>query len=409
MKTTEEQHEKRNDLTDVKCYKRVNIQVIDAYNALHPPTLSKLSIAIFTVIMDTKLHRQPGAKDYSSAEDKRIYNNKFVTLEDILDRCYPEKYGILGKSMANDLSNLMGRLNELDTNNIFYIWRYGKPYSYMFIMERDIGLWKYFNPNAVLTPKTLKKVIAGFSGMVDTMVKFEKLQNRPVELSKVEASFVEDLIPHLMSKMAEDVAKKLPQWDKQKAIVDYLTELKDALNKTKKYEGLDEDQTFHQRLPRHLVAKIDAKPQPQKEEKMDFAALSKSLVPDNEDLVSSSKTKIRRTKISCGSPEPKRTTFQSVDPFANCNQLMQYYRESIRLYNKSAKFYSFETERKTATQVIDLLIQNGKNGDIDFLRSWINYYIGSYLQGSNVYKPDKTSLSSFKKTFQTYEGKYFRA
>ena len=79
------------------------------------------------------------------------------------------------------------------------------------------------------------------------------------------------------------------------------------------------------------------------------------------------------------------------------------------MYNNDAKFYSAESERDVATQIMDLLIEYGKNGDLDFLKSWIRYYIGSYLQGNNVYKQEKTSLLSFKKTFKSYEGKYFRA
>jgi hypothetical protein len=411
MSTTREQHERRNQLTEhEKNYKRYNTEIIDAYNAVNPPTLSKLSMVIFNAIMDNKLHRQPTARDYSRTEDKRIYNSKYITLEDLLDRCQPYKYGVESKPVKNDLSNLMARLKELDDYNIFYIWRYGKPFTYMFVMERDIGVWKYFNNGACVHPKTLNKIVSCFSGMVNCIVKFEKTRGRPVELKNIEISFVKDFIPHIMSKMDKNVVAKLPKWDQNQSITDYLMSLKETIKPLYDYEGLEEDPSFLKHLPRHLVAKIESKAKNKKENKMNIAQLSRDLIPEDESLIKDKKYRAKRSKPNPkDSLHPEKTTFQMVDPFLNCNQLLKYYREVIRLYNKNAKFYPPDSERVPATQIMDLLIENGKNGDKDFLRSWIRYYIGSYLQGNNVYKPEKTSLSSFKKTFRTYEGKYFRA
>lgn len=407
--TTKSQHEKRNRLTEhEKNYKRYNTEVIDAYNALHPLSMSKLSMVIFNIIMDTKIHRQPNSRYYSKNEDKRIFNNKYITLDDILDRCHPVKYGVDGKAKANDLSNLMGRLQELDDNNIFYIWKYGKPFTYMFVMERDIGVWKYFNDQGCVTPKTLSKILALSSSMIDNMVKFEKKKSRSVKLKDIEISFVQDFLPHVISKMHKDAQKKLSSWDCHLEFSEYIEELKKELSVMDDYEGLTEGDSFYDRLPCHLKEKIiDNKTS---SENMNINQLTADLVPKNENLVVSNSKPQRKKKspVSSESREPTKATFQELNPFINCNQFMKYYREVVRLHNNRAKFYPVDTERIVATQIMDDLIYNGKQNDIDFLRSWIRYYISSYLNGSNVYKQDKTSLLNFKKTFPEYNSKYFR-
>ncbi|MFA7219260.1 MAG: hypothetical protein WC119_01990, partial [Synergistaceae bacterium] len=92
MTTKNINHNLRSELTKPETYKRYNVSMLDAYNALYPPLLAKLSITIFNAIMQSKLHRQQTARDFSRNEDKRIFNNSFLQLEDILDRYNPQKY-----------------------------------------------------------------------------------------------------------------------------------------------------------------------------------------------------------------------------------------------------------------------------------------------------------------------------
>ncbi|MFA7219866.1 MAG: hypothetical protein WC119_05130, partial [Synergistaceae bacterium] len=319
-----------------------------------------------------------------------------------------QKYKLEGKLMKNDLSNLMGRLQELDDNNIFYIWKYGKPITYLFVMERDIGIWKYYNVDGCVTPKTLKKIVALSNSMIDSMVSFEKKRGRPVQLKDVEISFVGDFIPHMISKMNPNVANRIPKRDKGDNISDYLTLLRETLNKMEDYEGLKEDLLFHKRLPNNLADKL--KQEKGKKSEMNTEQLTNDLVPKNDDLVGSKITKTRKRSPSIkDSIQPKHMSFADLNPFDNCNKFLKFYRECIRMYNNNARFYPAQSERSTSAQILDMLIQSGKGGDIDFLRSWIRHYINSYLQGNNVYKEDKTSLSSFKKTFKSYEDKHFRA
>jgi len=413
-----------NDLTKPEHYKRCNLSLLDAYNALHPGTLTKVSYILFTCIMDTKMHRQPTAKDYSITEDKRIYNNKYISLEDILDRYNPSKYKVDGKDMKNDMSNLMSRLQELDDNNIFYIWRYGKPFSYMFVMERNISLWKYYNKLAYVTPKTVSKVIESFHGMVREMFKFESSKNPTAQLKDVEDSFLSVFLPHMISKMKPIVGDKLPILNGVENSSEYLQKLRDIIGTMDEKEGFDIDEDFCKRLPIHLVNKLEGKSkdetQNREEPKVNIDQLSKDLVPKEQDLVKEKKLKAKKiihTDSDSGDPKyssirPAKITFEtaaSENPFANCNQLTTYYRDVIKLHNSKARFYPFDSERLVATHIMDLMIKNGKEGNVDFLKAWINYYIGSYLQGNNIFKPGKTSLSSFQKTFSTYESKYFKA
>ena len=143
---------------------------------------------------------------------------------------------------------------------------------------------------------------------------------------------------------------------------------------------------------------------------MDEEQMLKDLVPDDENLVSVKKTRKKRQSTSTGhlSIAAKRKTFSTPEPFENCNQFIRYYKDIIRLYNKNAKFNPSNSERIPATQILDMLNEAGKNGDKVFLKSWIRYYYDTYLQGSKVYKQDKTSLFNFKKTFKAFNNTYFR-
>jgi hypothetical protein len=412
MKITKEQNDRRNALTAPEHYKRCNIEIMDAYIALHPSSWSKLSSVLFNIIMDTKMHYQPNHRYYSRSEDKRIFNNKYITLEDILDRCHSVKYGADNKPMANDLSNLMGRLQELDDNNIFYIWKFNKPFTYMFVMERDIGVWKYFNPIACVTPRTLKKIVGLSNNMIDSMMKFEKTKGRKTYLKEVEKSFVNEFLLSIIEKMNPEVSVKIPRWSEGENISEYLTKLRDLLNLMDDSEGLEHDDLFIKRLPKHLQEKIECNVDENQEKEskaMNTIELSNQLIPKNDNLMREKKTRVHKQKFSSTDAlAPKKITFTALDPFSNCNNFIRYYKEVIKTYNSDAKFYPPDTERVSATKIMDLLVQNGKSDDSDFLSSWIRYYIQSYLQGNNVYKKERTSLENFQKTFQTYEGKYFR-
>ena len=399
-------HDRTNGLTEIdRNFQRYNPYLLDALSALHPACKAKLSTIIFNIIIATKRNHPKQSRYFSEVENKRIHSNRYVSLEDILDRYHPAKYTVEGKDTKKDISNLMKHLKWLDDNNIFHIWRYGSPYTYQFIMERDIGVWKYYNEWGVVTPKTLKKVIKASNGMIDSMVRMGKSRGRIISLKDIELSFVNDFVRNLVGKMNKEVAKDLPLWDGKQTIANYLTELRTELDMLDDYEGLEHHPDFYQRLPKHIREKIND----EKEENMNIAQLSMDLIPKDESVI---KNKVIRTRKRKSSPQDsikaKRTAFKAVDPFANCHQFMKYYRDVISLYNQNARFYPQDSERAYATQIMDMLIEGGKESDKDFLINWIRYYIGSCLQGNNAKKQEKTSLNNFKKTFKAYEGKSFK-
>ncbi len=391
-------------------YKRINTVIIDAFGALHPPTLTKIGIILFNIIMETKRHcSNPNSKYYSEVENRRIYNSRYVSLEDLLDRCYPVKYGVEKKDMSTDISNIMKRIQDLEDMDIFYTWKYGSPYTYLFVMERDIGIWKYFNPIGFVTPKTLKKVVKCTNGMIDTMSRMEKSRGRTVVLKDIENSFLKDFLNNLILKMNPEISKLIPLWDGTQEIAIYLKSLRDSMEEMEDFEGQQYSDDFILRLPQHLRKKLNSNKTDESGEDMNIDQLSKDLVPESGDIIRNKSSKASLGKVAKGeSIKAKRMPFDSIDPFADCNQLMKYYRDVIFTYNKNARFYPYDSERIPATQIMDMLIEKGKSGDKDFLKSWIRYYISSSLQGGNVYKREKTSLLNFKKTFSTYEGKYFR-
>lgn len=367
-----------------------NINIIDAYLALHPLSLSKISISLFNII--------------TKGDSSRLFNDEDILLKDLLNRCHPVKYAIDKKPVTNDVSNLMTRLQDLEEGNVFYVWKFGKPISYAFFMEKDIGVWKYFNSYACVPPKTLKEILSNFNEMVDAMEGFEDKRDRFVDRNELEYSFLNKFIPHVMEKMDNKIADQLPRWDRIEPPKDYLEKMKKKLNKIKDYDNFEEAPEFYIRIPKHLSSKIN------ESKSMNTSQLAKDLIPEDENIVIEKKKRTRSSaRINKNfNPEAEKMTFKSVNPFLNCNEMLKYYRDVVRSINGSAKFYDPSVERQFASEVIDVLTQNGRANDVDFLRSWIRYYVGSYLNGTNIKEPAKTSLSNFKKTFQTYDNKYFR-
>jgi len=130
------------------------------------------------------------------------------------------------------------------------------------------------------------------------------------------------------------------------------------------------------------------------------------LVPQNENIVREKRAKNLKGLVDENRLKPEGQSFKSLDPFSNCNQFLKFYREVVRMYNNSAKFYAFDVERNLALEVMDVMTENGRGGNKEFLKSWIRYYITNTLRGNSVYKMEKTSLKSFKESFSEFNAKY---
>jgi len=399
---------KVNSVTEHKDnYKLISLSLMDSYNGLHPSSISKLSHVIFNLIIYNKIYRKPDNKNYSLEEDKRIYSNVLITPESILKRIAPSKYTINNKTIINDISNLTSRMQILEDNNIFYIWRYKQPCTYIFIMERDVGCWKYYNSSAFVTPKTLKKIVRAGKCIIDTMVKLEEKRDRISNIQDIEKSFGY-FLNRIIDKMNPSVSSDLSKWVDTANIGSYLIRLSSDLRNIEDFKGQVFSSDFLKHLPESVSKEIlnnKVKREKTKENNMNINELESELVPENGNLIKIRKH--RKTKVSSEeSPVAISSKFVSVDPFCGPHEFVKFYRSVIRSKNPEVKFYNATLEYIDAEQILDTLTKNGKSGDIKFLKMWIYNYVSTSLK-DNIHKIEKTSLESFMKTFSSFNNSYY--
>ena len=128
-----------------------------------------------------------------------------------------------------------------------------------------------------------------------------------------------------------------------------------------------------------------------------------AIVPSNESLVRKKTHKAGERKAPL---KAEFIPFTEVNPFDNVNSFIKYYCYCIRQIHKNAVFYPQETERHTASSILDKLIDEGLSGDERFLKGWITHYAKIHLRGLNAKNRDKTSLKTFAETLKTYRMRY---
>ena len=392
-------NEIRNSLTEhQKNYKLCNLNLMSCYGGLYPATLTKLSLVIFNQILSNKMYYKKESKFYSKEEDRRIYTNVPITPVTLLENCHPVKYRFEGKDSHKDSGNIVKRINELDDNNIFYVWKCGYPRNYMFVLERDVGLWKFYNPNAYVTPKTLRKILLSTNGMRQSMHKILVANGDKSTIHDVSKSFCE-FVSRMITKAHPDVQAELDVWGETRGYKEYLTGVNDKVKLMAPYEGLIEDPSFQQRLPLEVKSKlVPSKPK----KKKDFNGLESVLTPKEGDLVA--KKKPRRKRKPVEGAEAKFETFKSLEPFKNATSLFQYYKTMIKSKNSKAKFHEYQVELSIAAQILDSM--KSCNQDEEFFKSWILFFVELRLKGNNAENKDKTSLRALYKTYEEYNGRY---
>lgn len=401
--------EKISLLTEVKEeYKLFSINMVDFYSGIHPPLLSKVATVLFYCILSNKMYRKPESQGYNESEAKRIFTNTLITPSDLVKRMNPVKFIEGENDVETDISNLLKKLQELEDNNIFYIWRFKQPFTYIFIMERDITSWKYYNSKGYLYPKSLKKITRLAKSMIDTMISLEKQKGRISTREEIESSFGE-LLNRLIDKMNPAVSVNLPRWQNDANIFTYTSSLLGELGKLGNFEGYAYDERFISSLPEHIKKKIF---KTHKEAIMNIEELEKELIPQNENLV---KVKMPRSTIKKTTTKqvvtdeaiaPEELIVKQCEPFKNSLDFLKYYRSFLRVYNSNVKLCPFHTELLCAGEILDMMILNGRNGDLRFLKFWIKFFYVNCLKGNNVFREDKTSLRAFKQTFDVYNAKY---
>lgn len=400
---------KINDLTEIEMgYKLMSTNLTDFYSGLHPALLSKLAASLFSAILSNKRYKRPESSGYNEDEAKRIFSNILLQPSDIAKRLYPVKYATGENDVENDISNILKKIDELESLNVFYVWKFKSPYTYIFVMERDVASWQYYNPKGVLYPKGLKKILRLSKIMIETMEALEKQRDRIVDRKDIEKSFGE-FINKLITKMGQKTQDKIPKYGENQNIFSYTSNALGILKKMEDHEGYEYDSMFINRLPEHIrkkIVKYNKEIIVNTEETMQ---LEKELVPTNTNLIKLrgiAPKKTRQITISSDKEgktyDPERVDVQALDPFKNPYNMTKYYRAFLRLYNKDAHFYEFATEVSIAEEILDTMLKNGKQNDIKFLKAWIRFYITNSLKGNNILKDEKTSLKEFGKSFAGY-------
>ena len=392
-------NEIRNKLTEHENnYKLCNLNLISCYNGLYPASLSKLASAIFTQILSNKRYHKENSKFYDKQEDKRIYTSLSVTPITLLENLNPVKYCAEGKDASKDVGNMAKRINELDENNIFYVWKCGYPKNYMFVMERDIGIWKYYNNKAYVTPKTLKKILLSTRAMTDNMHRILQESGDKITIHDVRRSFA-SFISHMVDKLNPSISKEIPRFSDSDNYREYIKAVNNKVKEMDDYDGYEEDDLFIKRLP--LEVQLKTKPAKRKRAKFNKEVESE-LLPDNENLVKPKRRRNKRVPVSGG--EAKFETFKDVEPLKNAKSLFQYYKALVASQNSEAKFNDYILEVRYAAAILDKLKNN--NQDVDFFRSWSLFYFESKLKGNNIKNKDKTSLKSLETTYDEYNSRY---
>lgn len=398
-------NEMRNSLTEhQRNHKLISPYILDCYTGLYPASMTKISLVIFNLLLSTKTYCKQTSQYYSEDEEKRIFTNTIIRPSDILKRCHPEKYR--SENQVNtDLGNIVKKMYDLDEANIFYIWRCGFPHVYMFIMERDVGLWKAYNSSACVIPKTLLKIVQSSKNMISTMTSLLQSQKQtPNDIKNSYGQFVNKMI----DKMNVSVQQQLTKFKDGENLEEYILNLSLTLKKINPYEGLVEDENFINKLPPN-ISEILSK----NVKKKDFKNLESELSQKNDNIVNTPKIPkvskpTNKTSINNESILQEEEDFEVKNPFNNCLDFMRFYRSIVKSSNSISKFYPYESERHVAMIILDELVENGRNNDVFFLKSWIIYYVNNNLKGlheaSNI--PERTSLKYFSNTFKEYNSKY---
>lgn len=407
----------RNSLTEYTTnYRLISPYILDCYAGLTPPSLTKISIILFSFLLNTKRYCKPESRMFSKEEDSRIYTNIAIKPGELLKRFNPTKM-YNSEEIETDTGNLMRKVNELDDLNIFYIWRCGYPYVYMFVMERDIGLWKNYNSLGCVTPKTLKKIISLYGGMLKSMDLMLRSQNQVQDLKEISDSFGK-FLNHLIEKMNADVSKKLKLWDSSsyKELSEYISYLYEALRSLDPYEGLSEDSEFLLKLPYHVGEKLQIKP---RQKKVFNNSLANEIVSNGENIIQI-KNKVEKIEkvekkqkndvlINPESVKAEEIVHNVLNPFKNCNDFMKFYKKILLMNDSSIKFFEMsaaDSERKLAQEILDMLIKRNRSGNVEFLKAWVQYYQRNYLKAEDASNVYKTSLKAFRDTFEKYDGIY---
>jgi len=397
-----------NDLTEYSGdYKRINPHILSGYYGL-PKSFSKLSMILFGFVMKTKMYKEKAfTKDIN--EEKRIYNDIPITIEDILKEWNHEKYSS-GHDMMTDVGNMNKRIREIDENNIFYCWKYRS--LYMFIMERYLCIWKFYNISGKVLPKTIKKVSVIGNDMILCMTKNVRKIYGDVDKSDIEKSFG-TFMNRLIDKTNHLVSTEIIKWDGKQDIFEYLYHLNDAIKNLDDHNGLVVSNDIFNKFPYSISKKIQTKIKEELDMKIHSPDknVKHDLIPSNPNLIRNKrKRKPNTTLIVSEQSSDRPIAYEysgTIDPFADARQFVRYYHAFLQqCAGGNIKFDNYASDAVYATKILDLLIENGRSSNKIFLDSWLKYFHDYGLKGQKSHKVKYTSLKTLMETFDIFNGRY---
>lgn len=410
--------EGRNRLTEYQFnYRLINTPLWYCYIALGGK-LSQLSSYLFCRILDSRLYGEKAKTKIN--EEKRIYTDVGITMESILKDINSVKYANNEETISSDQTNLIRRIKDLDDQNIFYNWKC-RDY-FVFVMERDVGCWKYYNPKGYVSPKTLKKIIALSGGMIKHMIDLTIKNNVHITEDEIRLSYGK-FLKKMVGKLNPLVVHSIPQWNEE-SLGDYIKKLREELNKMRDSCGVEQDDKFFDNIPltvskklrkytdqaieKHAKSSEDTMVKPSEKSKVE--SLESELVPKNQNVAKQRREK-RPRKIkdvvlpvnASQSSEPKLYRFDGeVNPFKDTKEFMRYYRAFLTMrFYKSVKFDMFRNDANYASEILDMLVSSNRNDKV-FLNGWLSHFCEHKLKGTKAYKVKYTSMKALKDTFSEF-------
>jgi len=391
-------------------YKRINMPLDSCYNAISPKSDSSLANILFGFTL-YNIHYSKDQESYTSK--KRIYTNRPITVEDILYDYDPSKYTVEGKNIKNDTSNMQKQIIKLDKGNIYYSWLCNG--IYMFVMEREVSSWVYYNKDAYVLPKTIKKIISHSKGMINHMISFHRAKKENINVIYIEISFGK-FIQGIINRMNPDIVKKIPKWHEDIHILEYLKEVSIIMKGIEDLDGMRISGDFFRRLPPKFLYHV-RKYLPGGDKMKSSKDIMKELVPKDSSLVKKKRKKkvdkepvekvevIKENQEAVEEKEVKTLRYVgALDPLKDSPELVKYFRAFLTIYSEGhVKFGDFQVDTPYAAKALDEM-KISKRESKEFLDEWLKYFFDNKLKGrmSKV-----ASLEMFEKTFKNFNETFY--
>ena len=382
--------------------------------------LSKIANWLFLTLRNKIYKKAKLSEEKKDAEDRRIYTNICTTDEDILIEHNPKKdYSLC--NMNSDIANMRRYLNDLHDQNIFYHWRFRD--IYIFIMERNIRAWKYYNPKATIPPKTIKKILPCLHIFINRMATFYLNQhNKVVDRIKLENSLGEWL-NEMICAMSPSVSDKIPKWEYNTSLFSYIQTIEPLFKDIQDEEGLDEDEEFIYNLPDYIQEKVFKKRGITEEDIMsEKSSLDmEKIIPEESKIGVKKKRKTKNSVRRSGKTKGKTRngvdlttppviqTFSwktDMNPFDDAPTFTKFFQKNIRNFNPKAICPKISMETTDAGRILDKMIDSGRKNDNEFLFAWIKWYCEYNLKGDKIFNVKHTCIKKFGETFLDYNSTY---